>query len=277
MMNRLAFGSYIPGKSAVHKANAQVKIILACALSLGAFFVESWAGLGLLWLLVVLGYAAARLPLAHALRGVKPVAFILVVTVLCNCLGPLDGGGVRAGVPGSLGAQGSWALAQGWGLSLDGLAVGAFFALRIALLVAACCLLSFSTSQEELLRGLRTLLGPLRHLRVPVDDLCMVASMALRFLPLVSDELQRVRRGREARGMCFEGAGAAAAVRAWCSVLVPVMVGLFKRADRLAVAMDARCYGTGPRTALCANALRGADIAALAAGLAIIAALGILL
>ncbi|MGN0073660.1 MAG: energy-coupling factor transporter transmembrane component T family protein [Coriobacteriales bacterium] len=277
MMSSLAFGSYIPGKSAIHNANAQVKIILACALSLGAFFVESWAGMGALWTLVLAGYAAAKLPLTHAVRGLKPVFFILAVTVLCNCLGPLDAAGARAGAPGSLGLEGTLALGEAWGLSLDGLAVGLFFALRIALLVAACCLLSFTTSQDGVLCALRLLLGPLRHLRVPVDDLCTVASMALRFLPLLSEELLRERRGREARGMCFEDAGAVAALRAWCSVLVPVMVGLFKRADRLALAMDARCYGCAQRTDLGAPLMRAADYAALAAGLAIIAALGILL
>ena len=274
MMNSLAFGSYIPGKSAVHTANAQVKIILACALSLGVFFVESWAGLAALWLLVLLGYAAARLPLGHALRGLKPVAFILAVTVICNCLGPTAQAGVRTGACGSLGLEGVLELGEGWGLSLDGLAVGCFFALRIALLVAACCLLSSTSSQEELLRALRSLLGPLRRLRVPVDDLCMVASMALRFLPVLSDELLRARRGREARGMRFDGLRA---VGSWCSLLVGVAVGLFKRADRLAVAMDARCYGTGPRSSLAGTALCSRDVAALVAGLAIIAALGVLL
>lgn len=276
-MSTLAFGSYIPGKSAVHSLNAQVKIILACAISLGAFFVEGWLGLGALCALVLAGYAAARLPLGCALGGLRPVALILAVTVLCNALTRTELLGARAAAPGALGMGSFVELGGGWCLSADGVLVGCFFALRIAVLVAACCLLSFTSSATALMSGLRSLLGPLGRCGLPVDDLCMVASMALRFLPLVFEELSSARRAREARGLCFEGAGPVAAARAWASVLVPAFTGLFRRADRLALAMDARAYGSGPRSSLTARTLTARDVAVLCIALAAVLCVAVLL
>ena len=148
-MSTLAFGSYIPGKSAVHSLNAQVKIILACAFSLGAFFVEGWLGLGALCALVVAGYAAARLPLGCALGGLSPVAFILAVTVLCNALTRTELIGAHADAPGALGAGALVELGGGWCLSADGALVGCYFALRIAVLVAACCLLPLTENRNS--------------------------------------------------------------------------------------------------------------------------------
>lgn len=276
-MSTLAFGSYTPGKSVIHSMNAQVKVILACAFSVGAFFVQTWLGMGLLWGLVILLYAAAHVPAGRAGGGLKPVAFILAMTVLCNMIAAGDALGSHDGMPGALGYEQVLMLGEVWGLSLDGFMVGLFFALRIALLVATCCLLSFTTSESSLMQALRGLLGPLGRIGVPVDDICLVASIALRFVPLLGEELQQARRAREARGCAFEGAGPAGAVKAWSSVLIPVIVALFKRADRLARALDGRCYGAALRGSLRSARWRASDAAALAAGLLIIIALGALL
>lgn len=229
--------------------NAQVKIILACAFSIGVFFIDSWAGMAVIAGCLVALYAVARVPLTRAFRGVGPVALILVFTVLVHA----------------------------WGLSLEGLGEGLFVASRIAVLIFACMLLTFTTAPMELTDGLLRIIWPLRKLRVPVDDLALVISLALRFVPVTAQEAYVVRDAQMARCGDFESGSVLARAKAWGPVLVPLFVRLFRRAGDLAQAMDARCYHSGTRRPACGKALSMPSLATLAVGLAALIALCLLL
>lgn len=124
-----------------------------------------------------------------------------------------------------------------------GFARGCFYALRILLLVVASLLVCFTTTSTALMQAFSSFLAPLRALRVPVDDIASVLSIALRFIPLVAEELGRIHDAQWSRGAKFSEGGLATRLRAWATVMVPLFVGMFRRADALAVAMDARCYG----------------------------------
>lgn len=214
MAQRFSFGSYVPGCSPIHKANAQVKIVLACAFSVSVFFIDTWVGMGIVACALVVLYMVARVPLIKGLRGVGPIVFILLFTVLVHALN----------------------------FTLAGLLDGLFVAARIALLAIACMLLTFTTSSVELTAGMTRLLLPLRMLKVPVDDLALVISLALRFIPLTADEAYAIRRAQMARGADFESGSLLSRVRAWGRVLTPLIVRLFLQAEELARALDARCY-----------------------------------
>lgn len=275
----LAFGSYIPGASPVHTMNAQVKIVLTCAFSLVPFFVESWAGLGLLVLLTAAAYLVAGVHLGRALAGLRPVLFILAFTVLAHALtAQLDvAPELRAGAVGSLGLTQEWRIAGNVGVTLDGLVCGCYFALRLAMLVAACSLLTFTTAPVCLTDALLSLLGPLRRVRVPVEDVVMVVVMALRFIPITTEEGLRVAHAQRARCASFDAGNVLSRARAWVPVLVPLLVRLFRRANALAGAMEARCYRGVGRTHLHHARLRVRDGVCLAVGLAVCVTMGVLL
>ena len=151
----------------------------------------------------------------------------------------------------------------------DGLQRGVFLALRMLLLSLGSMVVCFTSTSTELTAAFGWILRPLRVLRVPVDDVTTVFSIALRFIPLLAMEVERIRDARLARGAGFDGS-LADRLRAWGGVFVPVFVGLFRRADRLADAMDARCYGmAASRTSLARARVTPASVATLVIGLAL--------
>lgn len=275
MGSTLAFGSYVARESAVHGLNAQVKVILTCLFSIAAFLVDGWAGMGILVAAVAVLYAVAHVNVARAARGLLPVAFILVFTIVVHAFSLDVTSPTAPGLAntGSLGLTVTCTLFGTFGLTLDGLVVGLYFALRIALLVALCSLLTSTTTMMELTDAMLVLLGPLRHLRVPVDDIAMMVSIALRFIPTTAEEAFAIQKAQKARCADFDEGSLLKRLRAWASVLVPLFVRLFRRADELADAMDARCYGIGPRTHASRRPLSAGDVAVgivFAAGLVVV-------
>lgn len=279
MASVLAFGSYVPAESPVHALNAQAKIILACVFSFSAFLVDGWPGIGLLTALVVVLYLLAHVRVGHALRGLFPVAFILVFTIVVHAFS-LDVGSAQApglATAGSLGLTQRWVIFGTFGVTLDGLARGVFFALRIALLVAICSLLTFTTSMVALTDGMLRLLAPLRKVGAPIDDIAMMVSIALRFIPTTAQEARTIQLAQKARCADFDDGNLLKRVKAWVPVLVPLFVRLFHRADELAEAMDARCYAGGVHTHRAHGSLRAADVAVLVVGVAALVALCVFL
>lgn len=216
-----------------------------------------------------------------------PVYVIVAFTVVFNAFsfdvaqaaaagGPSGLGDVSAGF---LGAWSPIALFGTFGFVPAGFARGCFFAVRIILLVVGSLVVTYTTTSTELTNALSSFLRPLRRLGVPVDDIAMVFSLALRFIPVTAEELARVHDAQQARGASFDVGGLWQRLRAWQTVLIPLFVGLFRRADSLAVAMDARCYGAPDveRTSLAPRAFSLASGVVLAAGLAVCAVLSILL
>ena len=204
------------------------------------------------------------MPLGLAARGLRPIAWLLAFTLIANALLP---------------AQRSETIAQLGPVAVDaaGLERGLFFAVRILLLVLGTSVVTLTTSPVALTDALAQIMSPLGRLRFPVDDAAMMMSIALRFMPTTAEEAERIVVAQTARGARFDSGGPVARARAWVPVLVPLFVGLFRRADDLAIAMESRCYRGHGRTRLRQPVMRIADWATLVGGVTAAVLVAILL
>jgi energy-coupling factor transport system permease protein len=257
-------GVYLPGDSPVHKLDPRVKLALALVFAIALFATRSVFALAFIAILVAATIAVARIPPTAAARGVRGVAFILVFTVLAQTV--------------------RWEPATAFlrigplGLTAAGLATGLLFASRILLLVVGTSVVTLTTTPMELTDALEWVMRPLGRLGFPAHDVAMMLSIALRFVPLTADVADQVLTAQRARGARLDRGGLVSRARAWIPVLVPLFVDLFRRADRLAHAMEARCYRGGVgRTRLHELAMRPADWAVLVcAAAAIVGAVSVL-
>jgi energy-coupling factor transport system permease protein len=258
----IPFGQFVPGDSAVHRLEPRAKIVLVIAYTTLLFSVETWPGFAIAGATVAAAIALSRVPARLVLRGLKAVALLLAFTLVANAV--------------------RWQPAIAWmrlgplGIDAHGLAVGLFFATRITLLVVGTSLLTLTTSPVALTDALARLMGPLRAVRVPVDDIATMFSIALRFIPTTAEEAEKIVVAQTARGAVFDEGGPVRRARAWVPVLVPLFVNLFRRADDLAVAMESRCYTGVGRTRLHEARLRPADWATLLCGVTLAVVVAIL-
>lgn len=257
-------GQYVPADSPVHRLDAAAKIGVVAAYTVSLFLLRDFAGLALLAAVVAAATAVSHVPARAVVRGLKAVAVIMVLTMVANALRwqPAD------------------ALARLGPLAVDGagLRTGVFFAVRIMLLVTGTSLLTLTTSPVQLAGGIERVLAPLKLVRVPVGDLAMTLTIALRFIPTTAEEVERIMTAQQARGASFDAGGPIARARAYAPVLVPLFFQLFRRADALATAMEARCYrGSEGRTRLIDERMRPADWVTMLVAGALLIAVGCLL
>lgn len=206
---------YIAGDSPVHRCDARLKIALLFAYSIALFAVGSWWGMGACALLLAGVIAISHLPLGTLNRMLVPVYVMAAFTVLFNAMG----------TPG-----------------LEGLERGLFFAVRMVLLVAASFAVCLTTTSSALLEAFCFIIGPLRRFRVPVDDIALTLALSLRFIPVIEQEFLQIRAAQISRG--GQSAGTLyRRLQIWGSAFSALFIGLFRHADALARAMDARCYG----------------------------------
>lgn len=243
---RADFSTYVPGSSFVHALDARVKVVLLAIYATSSFFVASWPGLALFAGFFAAAFIASDISARRLLLLAFPVYVLVLLTVLLNSF--------AAGSP-------------GFGFSEAGFARACFFGSRIILLTWALLLVGFATSSIELMGAFSLLLAPLKKAGVPVDDVVTALSIALRFIPLAVEELFRVRDAQRSRGGRFDEGGPLDRSKAWAAVLLPLIMGMFRRAEGLSLAMDARCYGAvSGRTALDGAKARSLDAFVLAAG-----------
>jgi energy-coupling factor transport system permease protein len=238
---------------------------LVVAYTILLFGADDFAGLALAGACALVGIAASRVPPGLVLRGLRAVIFILAFTLIAHAFrwnSPFE------------------ALVRVGPVSIEpgGLATGLFFSLRIVLLVVGTSLLTLTTTPVQLTDALERVLRPLGALRVPVGELAMMLTIALRFIPTTAEEAEKVIVAQTARGARFDKGGPIARGAAYVPVLVPLFVGLFRRADDLAMAMESRCYRGGRgRTRLHESIMRATDWLTLAAGSALMVSGAILL
>lgn len=210
--------AYCAGGSLVHRVDARVKIVLLFAYSIAIFFVRTWWGMGAFAIAAFAAIVVARLPLRRVLVPLAPVA-----------------------------AMAAFAIAFAFAASPDatGLSGGLFVAVRMIALVAMSFAVCFTTTSTDLIGAFAWFIEPLRRIRVPVDDIAFTLSLAIRFIPVIVEEFQQVRLAQRARGGDLAGLSFHRRLKVWGAAFSAVFVGLFRHADALATAMDARCYGAG--------------------------------
>lgn len=226
MRKAVTLGGYVRRSTPLHGMDARVKL-MALLLASAAAFACSPVGLAVVAAGLALALLASRTSPYEVLCGLRPALVVLAFSLLANAV-------VLVGQP---------------GLSLAGLARGALAVCRIALVVGFALVFSATTMPPAIADALASLLSPLRRLGLPVGDLAMMLSMALRFIPLTMEEAERIRSAQRARGARLDEGGVLARLRGWGQVLVPLLVSLFRRADELASAMTDRCYA-GEQTSL---------------------------
>ncbi len=247
--------TYVPGTSCVHRLDARVKLVLLGVYSIALIIIDSWAALAITAALLAMCWALSRISPVGALKLAIPVYVIVGISIIVN----------------------SFLFVGTFVFTSAGFLRGLFFGIRILLLVFAVFLVCFSTTATDVTRALTSFFAPLRALRVPVDDVVMVLSLTLRFMPLVAEEFIQVRDAQWARGASFYEGTFGMRAKAWTATLLPVLAGMFRRADRLAYALDARCYGAVPsRTSLHDKRIGAASLAVLVGGLALCAGLVLL-
>lgn len=256
------FSSTAARSSAFSRLDARVKLILLLVCAVALFANGSWTMLlccgALLAVCVIMSEAS---PLALLWFG-RPILFILLLTIVANGL-RLDG----------TGSVTIWGMV---GVSPAGALRGAAAALRVLLLLGFSLVVSTSTTPTEICDGCIRLMRPLARLGVPVEGIGMVLSIALRFIPLVGEELMRIHTAQRSRAASFDEGALIERIRLWASVLTPLIVGLFRRADRLAEAMTARCFGSGRVRAISRKPLSITDRIVLLMGIAAMIALALL-
>ncbi|MCR5576550.1 MAG: energy-coupling factor transporter transmembrane protein EcfT [Oscillospiraceae bacterium] len=257
MLKDITLGQYFPGDSVVHRLDARTKLVLVIVYIVALFQAQSWLGFGLVTLVTAGCVAASRIPPKTMFKGVKPMLFIIVLTAMLNIF-------YTSGTP----------VLPGWIITWEGISRACQMVLRIVLLISGTFLLTYTTSPIALTDGLEMLLNPLRRLHVPVHEMTMMMSMALRFIPTLIEETDKIMSAQKARGADFETGGLVQRAKALLPILVPLFVSAFRRADELAVAMESRCYHGGEgRTRMKQLRMGRADHIALFLGAAFLAAM----
>jgi energy-coupling factor transport system permease protein len=231
MLNNITLGQYYPVKSVVHALDPRAKILLTGAYITAIFLVGGMAGYVPVCLFVLLAARVSRLPLKMLLRGLKPLRVILIFTLVFNIFF----------TPGTTVLFKIWVIT----LTSEGVLTALRFALRLVLLVLGTSILTLTTSPVALTDGLERLMSPLRVIRFPAHELAMMMTIALRFIPTLMEEADKIMKAQMARGADFESGNLITRAKAMVPLLVPLFVSAFRRAGELAMAMEARCYHGG--------------------------------
>ena len=263
MLKDITLGQYFPGNSFVHRLDPRTKLLVLVAYIVALFMAVSWASYGLCLVFLVTSIAISGIPAKSFLRGMKPLMFILIFTAILNIFF----------------TEGETVLVAFWGITitLEGLIRAFFMLLRILMLVTGTFLLTYTTSPISLTDGLESLLSPLKRIKLPVHELSMMMCIALRFIPTLIEETDKIMSAQKARGADFESGNLLQRVKALIPILVPLFISAFRRADELATAMECRCYQGGDgRTKMKLLRYHLQDLKAFAIGAVMIAGVCVL-
>ena len=264
MLKDITLGQYFPGNTVAHRLDPRTKLLMTVLYLVALFVANSWVSYGLVLAFLITAVSLSRIRPKTLLRGMKPIVIIVVLTAVLNLF--YTGG---EGAP----------LVSFWIFTIypEGIWAAVFMVLRIAMLITCTFLLTYTTSPIALTDGLESLLGPLKKLRLPVHELSMMMSIALRFIPTLIEETDKIMSAQKARGADFDTGNLLQKAKALVPLLVPLFISAFRRADELAIAMECRCYHGGEgRTRLRQLKLKGIDIAALVFAVLLCVGIGVL-
>lgn len=230
MLKNITIGQYYPGETVIHKLDPRIKILITFVFIISLFFINSFYPYAFVLAFMALSIKLSKIPIKFILKGLKPIMFIILITFSINLfmtrgeilfeLGPLD-------------------------ITKEGLYQATFMALRLVFLITGTSLLTLTTSPISLTDGIERLLNPFRKIGVPAHELAMMMTIALRFIPTLLEETDKIMKAQMARGADFESGNIIKRAKSLVPLLVPLFVSAFRRADELAMAMEARCYRGG--------------------------------
>lgn len=260
MLKDITLGQYFPGNTIVHRLDPRSKLILVVLYIAALFQATGWISYACVTAATALCMALSHIRPGNIFKGLKPMLLIIALTALLNLF-----------------YTGGHEIIPGWHITWEGLARSVQMILRIVLLIAGTFLLTYTTSPIALTDGLELLLSPLKKLKVPVHEMTIMMSMALRFIPTLIEETDKIMSAQKARGADFETGRLTERAKALLPILVPLFVSAFRRADELAVAMESRCYHGGEgRTRMKVLRFAARDWIALAVGLLFLAGMIVL-
>ena len=232
MLKDITLGQFFPGNSVIHKLDPRVKILICIAYIVGIFLCQSISSYIFLIVSTVLLMLISQLPIKTVLKGLKPVVLVIFITAVLNLLW----------------RGGETLLFSFWILNiyLEAVVSSVFMMIRITtLVIGTCVILTYTTSPIALTDAIERLLSPLRIFKIPVHEFAMMMTIALRFVPTLVEETDKIMNAQKARGSDFSTGSITERVKALVPILVPLFISAFRRADDLAVAMECRCYRGG--------------------------------
>ena len=230
MLKDITLGQYFPGDTVVHRLDPRTKLLMVIVYIVALFLAKWVISYAVMLAFLVMAVALSRIRPRALFKGLKPLLFIIIFTAIINVF--YTKGDV---------------LVQFWifKITKEGIFNAVFMALRIMLLVAGTFMLTYTTSPISLTDGLESLLSPLKKIKLPVHELAMMMCIALRFIPTLIEETDKIMSAQKARGADFESGNLIARAKALVPILVPLFISAFRRADELATAMECRCYHGG--------------------------------
>ncbi len=230
MLRDITLGQYYQTDSVLHRLDPRVKLIGTFAFIVGLFLAGNVAGYAVAAIFLVSMIRLSHVPVKFMLKGMKAIAFLIVITVVFNTFM----------TPGEV-------LIQVWKLKVtkEGLIMAAKLAVRLSFLIVGSSIMTLTTTPNQLTDAIESVMGPLKRLHVPVHEVAMMMSIALRFIPILMEETDKIMKAQEARGASFDSGNLIDKTKALIPLLVPLFISAFRRANDLAMAMEARCYRGG--------------------------------
>ncbi len=228
MLKNITMGQFIPGKSILHRADPRTKMIWTILLMVMLFMANNIYGYIMMLAITGIILAVSEVPVGFTLKGIRPLLVILIITSAINIFA----------YPGTT-------VLLSWGtlkITLEGILQAVIIAGRLSLMVILGSVLTLTTTPIALTDGLETMLGPLKKWKIPVHEMAMMMSIALRFIPTLLEETDRIMKAQASRGADFDTGNILEKAKSFIPVLIPLFVSAFKRAEELATAMESRCY-----------------------------------
>ncbi len=230
MLRDITLGQFFPGNSPIHRLDPRTKILMAIVYIVFIFLIDNFFGYAVLALFTIFVVAVSKIPPGFVFKGLKPIMFFIVITAMFNLF--LTDGRVIW----------QWKVFK---ITYEGIYFAAFMVLRLFFLVLGTSVLTLTTSPIALTDGLERLLSPFKRLGLPAHELAMMMTIALRFIPTLLSETDKIIKAQSARGADFESGNLVRRAKAMVPILIPLFISAFRRADELATAMESRCYHGG--------------------------------
>lgn len=230
MMRDITIGQYYPADSILHRLDPRVKFVSTLVYIVSLFVFSSWLGYGVAALFLVTMIVLSKVPFGFMIKGLKPIMVLLLITMFFNLVF----------TPGEV----LWSF---WILKItkEGIRLAIKMGIRLVFLIIGASIMTLTTTPNQLTDGLERLLRPLNKIHVPVHEIAMMMSIALRFIPILMEETDKIMKAQIARGADFENGSLIQRAKAMVPLLVPLFIAAFRRANDLAMAMEARCYRGG--------------------------------